>query len=70
MALFDRHTARKRHRCVNAAAAERGNPAVADICKRVIEKGEQYVEGDANPYEAGGFGFDRGCLACAEAGCV
>lgn len=60
--------ARKRHRCVNAHAADAGNPAVADVCTRFIEPGQPYVEGDIDPYSAGGFGHDRICKPCADGG--
>lgn len=61
--------ARKQHRCVTASLAERGTrPDVSAVCKRVIKPGEQYVEGDTNPYKAGGFGHDRICMPCAKAG--
>lgn len=30
-----------------------------------IEVGDRYVEGDRDPYSAGGFGRDRVCLGCA-----
>lgn len=30
-----------------------------------IEVGDRYVEGDVDPYSAGGFGRDRVCLRCA-----
>lgn len=59
--------ARKRHRCANAHAADVGNPLVANICKRYIEAGERYVEGELNE-TAGGFGHDRICEPCAQAG--
>lgn len=45
--------ARKQHRC-------------DWDCKGTIAVGDLYVEGDCDPYEAGGFGHDRICLACAE----
>jgi hypothetical protein len=61
-------TARKRHRCVNAHAADVGNPAVADICTRYIEPGQLYVEGEVDPYVAGGFGHDYICKPCSDAG--
>lgn len=60
-------TARKRHRCANAHAADVGNPKVTDICSRYIDPGQQYVEGDLNE-SAGGFGRDRICKPCADAG--
>lgn len=60
-------TARKRGRCANAHAADVGNPKVADICKRYIEPGDRYVEGELNE-SAGGFGRDRICKPCADAG--
>jgi hypothetical protein len=34
-------------------------------CKAPINPGDQYVEGDTDPYRAGGFGRDRICLKCA-----
>lgn len=62
-------TARKQHRCVTAELAERGTrPDVSAVCTITINPGEQYVEGDPNPYKAGGFGHDRICLPCAKAG--
>jgi hypothetical protein len=61
-------TARKQHRCANAHAAILGNLLVKDICTRVIKPGEQYVEGEVDPYYAGGFGHDRICKPCADAG--
>jgi hypothetical protein len=60
--------ARKRHRCYNANAADRGNPQVAKICSRFIEPGEQYAEGENDPYRAGGFGREQFCKACADRG--
>ena len=30
-----------------------------------INVGDSYVEGDVDPYSAGGFGKDRVCLECA-----
>lgn len=60
--------ARKRHRCVNAGAAERGNPLVVDLCTRSIEPGQPYVEGERDPHYAGGFGRDRICVPCADGG--
>lgn len=61
--------ARKDHRCAHARIAERGNnERVAAVCRRTIAKGELYLEGDPDPYYAGGFGHDRYCMACAEAG--
>lgn len=61
-------TARKRHRCINAHAADVGNPLVADLCTRWIEPGQPYAEGEPDPYYAGGFGRDRACLPCANGG--
>lgn len=60
-------TARVKHRCANAGRASRG-VEWAQICKREIAPGEQYREGEMNPYEAGGYGYDRYCMACVEAG--
>lgn len=54
--------ARKRWKCCNAHAASAGN---APDCRRYIEAGEQYVEGDIDPYLAGGFGRDKLCLGCS-----
>lgn len=45
-------TARKAGRC-------------GDRCGRMINSGDKYVEGDVDPYKAGGFAFDRICLICA-----
>ncbi len=68
-AALDRRvrTARKVWRCVNAHARKVGNPAAA-MCRMDIHPGEQYVEGDRDPYSAGGFGHDAICMACAKAG--
>lgn len=55
--------ARKEHRCANRHAALVGN---APGCTLTIKPGEQYVEGDVDPYLAGGFGHDRICLPCHE----
>lgn len=60
-------TARKRHRCVNASCAERGLEWAAS-CARYIEPGQQYVQGDPDPYRAGGFGHDYICKPCADGG--
>lgn len=61
-------TARKRHRCVNAALAERETREdVTAVCKVWIERGDRYLQGDVDPYYAGGFGHDRICLGCDEA---
>lgn len=60
-------TARKAGRCANAHAAEVGNALVKDVCKRTIGVGDQYVEGELNE-TAGGFGRDRVCKPCADAG--
>lgn len=57
--------ARKAGRCVSYRAAEAGN---APECLRLIKVGDQYVEGEIDPYLAGGFGHERVCLACAKAG--
>ena len=59
------HYARKAGNCVNRRPAEVGN---APECKRTIEVGQAYVDGDLDPYKAGGFGKDRVCLGCALAG--
>lgn len=62
-------TARKRHRCVNAGLAERGaRPDVTAVCAVHIERGDQYIQGDCDPYSAGGFGYERICLPCRKAG--
>lgn len=45
--------ARKRHACENPQ------------CPRDIERGDLYVEGDIDPYRAGGFGHERFCIVCA-----
>ena len=34
-------------------------------CKRIVEPGHLYVEGDVDPYRAGGFASYRYCFACA-----
>ena len=60
-------TARKEWRCENAHAHSIGHPAVAS-CRVNITPGEQYVEGQRDPYLAGGFGFEKYCMACLEAG--
>lgn len=49
-------TARKAHRCDYWMGMSCGGQ-----CRRIIQPGEQYVEGDAND-EAGGFGYDRICM--------
>ncbi len=36
-----------------------------DRCGHWIAGGELYLQGDTNPYEAGGFAHDRLCLKCA-----
>ena len=56
-------TARKAWRCCNAHAHTVGNPAAAK-CRVTIEPGEKYTEGDCDPYQAGGFGFDKLCIGC------
>jgi hypothetical protein len=56
-------TARKTWRCANAHACVCGNPAAAN-CRITITPGERYTEGDVDPYLAGGFGFDKLCVAC------
>jgi hypothetical protein len=35
-------------------------------CGNMIEVGDLYVEGEGDPYKAGGFGRERLCLACGE----
>ena len=55
-------TARKAGRCANRHASLAGN---ADGCTLTIETGDRYLEGDCDPYSAGGFGRDRICLPCA-----
>lgn len=56
-------TARKDHRCADAARSERLG---LTKCLRVIRKGDKYVEGDCDPDYAGGFGHDRYCMECAD----
>ena len=51
-------TARKEHGCDYWRGASSGG-----VCGATIGVGDRYVEGDPNP-TAGGFGFDRYCLAC------
>lgn len=51
--------ARKAHRCDYFHGVRNGGR-----CKTIIQPGSYYVEGEAND-EAGGFGHDRYCLACA-----
>lgn len=55
-------TARKAGRCANRHAAIAGN---APGCTLMIEAGDRYLEGDIDPYSAGGFGHDRLCMPCA-----
>jgi hypothetical protein len=59
--------ARVAHRCANASRAERGLDW-AQQCHRDINPGDQYAEGEINPYEAGGFAHERFCMSCAELG--
>jgi len=33
-------------------------------CGNMINVGDLYVQGDCDPYEAGGFAHDRMCLSC------
>lgn len=62
-------TARKAGRCVNGALKSRGtNADVNQNCAGMINPGDRYREGDNDPYSAGGFGKDRVCLGCDEAG--
>lgn len=49
-------------------ARKAGKCAEFRHCGNRIEVGDRYVQGDINPYEAGGFAHDRLCLKCAEAG--
>lgn len=53
-------TARKPHRCDYWRGLLSGGR-----CPRVIQPGEQYVEGERND-TAGGFGTDRYCLEHAQ----
>jgi hypothetical protein len=53
-------TARKSYRCDFWKGQSSGG-----FCRNKIEPGDQYVEGDPND-EAGGFGRDRVCMACAQ----
>jgi hypothetical protein len=59
------HYARKAGRCVSYSAALAGN---APECRRTIEVGDPYYDGELDPYSAGGFGHDRVCIACREKG--
>ena len=62
-------TDRKRGMCVTGPLAERGTrPDVTAVCKVWIEPGDQYREGDPDPYYAGGFGKERVCMGCDKAG--
>ncbi len=51
-------TASKEHGCDYWRGASSGG-----VCGATIGVGDHYVEGDPNA-TAGGFGFDRYCLAC------
>ncbi len=51
-------TARKEHGCDYWLGTSNGG-----VCGKTIRAGERYAEGDRNA-TAGGFGFDRYCLAC------
>jgi hypothetical protein len=62
---FTIRTARKAGRCANHRAAAAGN---AKACKVRIEVGDQYAEGESSIDIAGGFGRDRICMGCVEAG--
>jgi hypothetical protein len=57
--------ARKPHRCVfdRVSFDDRGTRTLIR-CKTNIQPGDLYAEGDRND-DAGGFGCDRYCLACA-----
>lgn len=57
--------ARKAGRCANRSAALAGN---APGCTLEIKPGDPFVYGDVDPYLAGGFGRDRICQPCADAG--
>lgn len=46
------HTARKAGKCQWG-------------CGGRIEVGDRYIDGDVDPYKAGGFAHDRVCMACA-----
>jgi len=54
-------TARKNYTCDEAD----GWGETFRRCRKPIEAGERYVEGDVDPCRAGGFGHDRVCLSCA-----
>lgn len=47
-------------------ARKAGKCAEYRRCGNMINKGDSYVEGDMDPYKAGGFGFDRLCMACGD----
>jgi hypothetical protein len=59
------HIARVAGRCVSFRAAEAGN---APECRRIIEVGDTYFDGEMDPYKAGGFGKDRVCVECRKRG--
>lgn len=48
-----------------AAQAVGGLSKVVAVAK-AIKAGDLYVEGDVDPYEAGGYGHERICLACID----
>lgn len=54
-------TARKAHKCDARNARGHGTGA----CTNDIAVGEKYVEGEMDPYRAGGFGRERYCEECA-----
>ncbi len=67
---FDKivRTARVEHRCCNAAMAERGVNTLVANCHRTIKAGEHYIQGEIDPYRAGGFGHEYVCMDCADRG--
>lgn len=40
-------------------------PGPCSECRETINKGQEYIDGDVDPYGAGGFAKDRVCLECA-----
>jgi hypothetical protein len=58
--------ARKAHHCRWCYSPTRTADGRLHVPPHKIKAGELYVQGDVDPYEAGGYGHERICLGCID----